>query len=288
MSQESTDPQYFRRLAGAILGASVAVVVGLSSCSGDSKKAEDLYQQAEAAYADGNTTLATELIDSLDSAYPREVDVRRKAIHLRALTMESSLLKSIATTDSLAALEQLRGDSLERLIQKIDNPVEPYFVARTMAGKAVVGSDGVEARMMPDGTFYLISSIASRKPQHVAVAAVAPDGRSARTSQVAPDGERNDRSMGYEVIHYMPAESEAFARFVADNRNSRLKLVFEGSGSRAEIDFPEVMKQAVADVYDASQSVAARRRLVFEKNKQEKQLQAVRGQMARTFPESQE
>lgn len=268
----------------------VVLALALSSitigCSGadEKRQAESLFVLAESAAQNGDYDRAIALLDSLDKTYPKQIENRRKGAHLRARTMEDSVRASLSDIDRRIALEQLKADSLSQFISKVDNPIEPYFVAKTMVGKSIVGNTGLESRMAPDGMFYLISSLKGSATKHEKIE-VKSDGHIASTSVVRHDGERNDRTMGYEVIHFMEGECLDVAKFIYDYRNSQISVSFVGSGKPYSINLDSDSRDAIATLYEASQSILTQKKLQLERAKLEKQLQLLRNHAANTFEE---
>ena len=262
--------------------AAFALMAAAVSACGDKEKrqAEALYVEAETAAQNGDYRQSVALLNSIDSLYPKQVAIRRKAMHLRAKSGEHITLDEIAANEAERARLTLEGDSLQQLLSKVDHPLEPYYVAK--GAKSVVGDNGIEARMAPDGMFYMISSLRSPKVNHTSVT-VSDGGASARTAEIAHDGERNDRSMGYEVIHYMMPECDSVGRFIAQHPGA-LTVTFNGSKSHT---MPLKAEQAdgIATVWRAAVNVRDRRHNALEHQRLERQLELNRSQAARTYEE---
>ena len=264
------------------LAAAGLIGVMAASC-GDAEKrqAESMFVMAETAAQDGDYVRAVALVDSIDSIYPRQVEVRRKAMHLRATAGEQVTLAEIEQNSAVTATLKLSGDSLQALLAKVDHPLEPYFVAA--GSNSIVGENGIEARMAPDGMFYLISSLKQPKVGHTYVS-VSADGQEARTAEVAYDGERNDRSMGYEVVHYMMPECDSVGAFIASHPGE-LTLTY-GGGSKPYTTKLDADKAArIATVWRAAANARDQRRAIFEQQRLQKQLELNRSHAARTFEE---
>ncbi len=259
----------------------LTAVTALVSCGDSEKKqAEALFIMAETAAQDGEYDKSIELIDSLDKVYTRQVETRRKAMHLRARAIEGSTVKAIADVSSLRAGLQIKGDSLQALLLKVDNPLEPYFVFSGQ--KRIVGETGIEARMSPDGMFYMISSLRNPKVNHTYIT-VSAAGESARTAEIAHDGERNDRSMGYEVIHYMMPECDSVGSFIATHTNSDITVTFGGTGKTHSFVLTPEQAEGIATLYRAAENAREQRRAAFEEARLERQLEIARTHAAKTY-----
>ena len=263
--------------------AIVTISIAVSSCNSNQKAAQKLYDEAKDAIEASNYSQAIELLDSLESAYPSEVDIRRSGMHLRPQAIEGLTMHELQSVDSLCAMQQIEGDSLRNVLEYVNNPIEGYYVGKTIVGKIPASAPGLYARMSPDGHFYLISS--SKKKVNSTAVAISNDRGEARSATVNYDGERNDRSMGAEVITFIQSECDTIGKFASDNEGTPLKLTFYGDKSYS-IDLPKDQAKAIADVYRASQAVTRFKVTQLNKARLEKQLEVARRQIARTFPDS--
>ncbi len=263
----------------------VAIAVMFASCDSDRKAAQSLLDQATQAVDDANFSQAITLLDSIESAYPAQIDVRRDGMHLRPRAIEGLTLLELQTVDSICAVQQIEGDSLRQILEFVENPVEGYYVSKAIKGKIPASAPGLYARMSPDGHFYVISS--SKKKVKSTAVAISNSQAEARSATVNYDGERNDRSLGTEVITFMQSECDTIGRFAVENENVPLKLHFYGDTSYS-IDLPADQLKALADTYRAAQAVTRFKLAQLNKARLEKQLDVARSQMARTFREDSE
>ncbi|MBD5250673.1 MAG: hypothetical protein HDS56_05820 [Barnesiella sp.] len=267
-----------KTIAGVMLAALVA-------CSGDNEKklAQALYDQAEEAIDAAHYSTAVMLIDSLKTTYPRQIDIRRRALHLTARAGEGLALQRLQSADSLLAAITAESEAMRDQIKQVDNPVEKYYVAASAKPAEFIGSDGLQARLSPDGQLYIISSLGSRKVKSTAVA-VESTGERAETSSVAHDGERNDRSMGAEVITFMGVECDSLANFIAAHAADPITLTFMGEKNYS-MTLPKSQAEEIAVVTRYATLLRRGRAAVVEKEKQQRILDTTRSQAARTFTE---
>lgn len=267
----------------SVVAITTAAALTAVSCSDGSKeKAQALSNQATEAISAGNYKLAIELLDSIDSAYPAQTDIRRAGMHTRAKAIEGQTIIDLQTTDSLTALATAASDELKDIITFVTNPVEGYYVAKSQKDVAVEKTEGVHARISPEGLFYIISSA---KPGAGSTGVELSDGKTkASSATVAYDGERNDRSRGAEVITYTPAECDTIGHYAMEHANEPLTLTFTGGKGRS-IKINATQAQALAQVYSASLVYRRLRLLQLQKKKLEQQLTISRSQQARTFNE---
>lgn len=261
------------------------MLAALVACSGDNEKklAQALYDQAEEAIDAAHYSTAVMLIDSLKTTYPRQIDIRRRALHLTARAGEGLALQRLQSADSLLAAITAESEAMRDQIKQVDNPVEKYYVAASAKPAEFIGSDGLQARLSPDGQLYIISSLGSRKVKSTAVA-VESTGERAETSSVAHDGERNDRSMGAEVITFMGVECDSLANFIAAHAADPITLTFMGEKNYS-MTLPKSQAEEIAVVTRYATLLRRGRAAVVEKEKQQRILDTTRSQAARTFTE---
>lgn len=260
--------------------ASIALsLVSLCGCSGSSDEkdmAVSLYAQADSALNAGRFEMARTLLDSLDSTCPAEVEVRRKGMALMARVREGLTQRELELTDSMLVVTMLRNDSITALLKKVANDIEPYYV---VAGQGDIKSGTLTARLTPDGDLYIISCIGSGHG-HTSVS-VSDGSGSASTAAVAYDGERNDRSEGLETVHYLGAECDSLAKFVASRPGQSLSITFNGRKSYSA-PFAPARAASVAALYSLSKGIREVKALSLKKEGLEKQLAVTRTQLART------
>lgn len=257
-----------------------------ASCSGDKKSAEDLRLQAIAAIEASDPAGALILLDSLDHAYPAEVETRRAAMPLRPKAIELKTLRALEETDSLLAQTQVSIEGMQDIVKYKKGPegLDGYFVAASMPDKVPSEAEGLYPRMTNEGAFYIISS-AKQGTLSTAIALSAKERGEASTPNVAVDGERNDRTMGAELITFFPAESDTIGKFALLNADIPLTLTFIGERSKRSVTLSSEQAKAIAELYAASQIYTRARMLSLQKNKLEQQLMLARSQQARTTPD---
>lgn len=276
----------FNATKSAIIIGSIAASLIASSCSGDKKAAEELREQAAAAIEASDPAGAIILLDSLDRAYPAEVATRRSAMPLRPRAIELQTLRDLEVNDSLTAQNTVVMEQMKEFVKLHPGAggTDGYYVA-TIAENAVPSSaEGLYARMSPEGAFYIISS-ARKGTRSTSITVSAKGAAGASTPAVAPDGERNDRSLAMETITFLPAECDTIGEYVMTNGEQDLTLTFHGEGADRSITLPRIQSVAIAQIYAASQVYSRARLLALQKSKLEQQLMLARSQQARMMPE---
>lgn len=274
----------FRLLPNIIVASVMMLPVISCSGNGDEAKAQELLDSATTAFEQGDYALSLQLTDSLKRTYPSQIDIRRKALHLSTRATEGMAVKRLETADSLLAVLGVKGDSLSRLIKLVKNPIENYYVGVSAVNpETFVGTTGIQARLTPNGDFYVISSLKAKPVKSTSVS-VSNGSTGAATAVVAHDGERNDRSMGAEVITFMGVECDSLGHFIEINRSQPLTLTFNGTGTYS-MPLSKAQAEEIATLYEYS--VIARRAKVasLEKERLAKAVEIARTQAAKTYIE---
>lgn len=255
----------------------------LSACGATKEEspAGDLYNQAEAAFNAGDYSLSLSMLDSLQKAYPSEVEIQRQGMALRPQVIEKQTLKQISTNDSLLAVDQLETERLKPQLKWVKAPrmVEGYWVANRGYNPDFMNTTAIQARVSEIGEFYIVSSM---KPagNHTSIA-LSSGAEKASTVEVPYDGESNYRIDGGEIITFSPAQSDTIGAFAASHRDQQLTLTFAGKQTR-NVKLTADQVNSIADLYNYSQAIIGSRELASDRQRLENILQIARSQMART------
>lgn len=270
-------------LNAVIKTISVALCVVAVSCSSQpsgENEARKLLDEAKQECQSGNTVKSAILLDSLDKTYPRLIDIRREALHVRAMIKETETVRQLETSDSLAAVLTVYVDSLKNSLEWISNPIEGYYVSRGSAPAPT----GIEARISPDGVFYIVSSLSGHDVGHTTIALSTSDGE-AVSGTVGRDGERNRVEGGTEYVHFVGEEADTIGSFAMSHAGQPLTLTFRGKSSFSR---PLTMgeQQHLLTVYGYASGLRKLKVAALEHERLEKQLLTARSQVARTMPDS--
>lgn len=257
-----------------------SVVISCGTQNSGRDEARQLLDQAKAECEAGNVTLSTALLDSLDKTYPRLIDIRRESLHVRAMIKERETVRQLEMTDSLAAVLSIRVDSLKNCLEWIANPIEGYYISRGSS----LPPTGIEARIAPDGVFYIVSSLSGHNINHTSIALRASD-QEATSSSVSRDGERNRVENGTEYVHFVGEEADTLGAFATNHARQPLTLIFNGTTVYSR---PLTMgeQQHLITVYEYASGLRRLKVAALEHERLEKQLTTARSQVARTMPDS--
>lgn len=271
-------------LCKGLLAGSISLML-FAGCSGDSKAAKEMIGQAQSLSDSGDYKAALALLDSVDSRYAAEIEVRREAMNLRPHIMELMTLKELSAADSLIAQLTIEANAVKDVMAFVEDSFEGYYTTVSLKGKIPADKPGLYARMSADGVFNVVSSC----PKGTGSTAVSlRSGQDEAVSgRVAHDGERNDRSRGVEIINFMPGECDTLGVFAGRHGGDEIAVTFLGD-KNYRMTLPKDQAEALGNVYAASKIVGKLKLAQLEKARLERQLDVARSQMARTYREKEE
>lgn len=270
--------------ATKILTATAISFVLFASCSqSDAGEAEarKLLTEAQTALENGDAKLSLSLLDSLDNRFAKYVSVRRDGINLRARAQERYFQRELEMADSLAAVLAVRVDSIKNTrLRWVNEPMEGYYIAEG----SELPPTGVEGRLTPEGEFFMVSSLQGHPISHTAVSLSDGTGKSARSADVAYDGEANRRSGANERIYFAGEGIDTIGYFAFENRRGPLTLSFEGNTVYSRpLTAGEL--ENLATVYEYAWSLRQMKVAALSHESLERKLDIARQQVARTTPD---
>lgn len=271
--------------ATKILTATAISFVLFASCSqSDAGEAEvrKLLTEAQTALENGDAKLSLSLLDSLDNRFAKYVSVRRDGINLRARAQERYFQRELEMADSLAAVLAVRVDSIKNTrLRWVNEPMEGYYIAEG----SELPPTGVEGRLTPEGEFFMVSSLQGHSISHTAVSLSDGTGKSARSADVAYDGEANRRSGANERIYFSGEGIDTVGHFAFENRRGPLTLSFEGNTVYSRpLTAGEL--ENLATVYEYAWSLRQIKVAALRHESLERKLDIARQQVARTTPDN--
>lgn len=248
------------------------------------KEAASLVAQARVAVDASQFARAKTLVDSVNNAYPRAIQARREAMHIGALAIEGLTAQKLQTADSLLAQLAAKAEELKPYVEYVSNPIEGYYIAKGAKADDILNSTGLQARLSPEGDFYIISNLKGKGVKSTSIT-VTDGAESASTATVAYDGERNDRYGGAERITFIAAECDTVGRFIFDHRLSPITLTFNGEAGSTSMSLPPKTVEQTAALYDYALTMRQARVASLEKERLSRSLDTSRSQAARTYVE---
>ena len=254
-----------------IIGTAVCLLAFLSGCNGDSKKAEALFQRAEASFASENYSLAKLQIDSIRTLYPKAVDVRKAGIRLMQQVDLHEQRKTLAYLDSMMqvkrqALDSVKGQFVlekDTAYQEIGN----YFYPTQVVEKNI-GRSFLRAQVNERGEMSLTSIYCAGGSIHHTAVKVSVDGDTFAQTQPSSDSyETTDLGRPIEKADYRVGKDDGgVAAFIVANRDKRtFRLEFIGDRNyRTTMRRDDV--KAVAAISDLARILSAMEEIRKQQN----------------------
>lgn len=275
----------------ATLSAAIAVALAATSCgtsASDKAAAEALVAQADSATEAQNYTLAVELLDTLRSRYPAEIEAQRAGMALRPKAEQGATMREMERTDSLSAYTAYRIDSLKGTFALVHDPKLgadfDYYVVKELAKSTLMERNGVEGRVEPTGEFKVLTSLVSNPVRHTSISLSSSAGE-VSSATIAPDGERNFRISGSEMMTMLGAECDTLGAWLnGAAKGAPVKLTFKGQRTYT-IPLAAADRRSLSDGWLLASLMKEQRRLTVRRDFLERRLALSRDQMARTTPD---
>ena len=221
------------------------------------------------------------LMDSLDKAYPEEVELRSDALRLRPTVMEGLTIQEISLADSALAEAEIAIEQLAPQFEHVENKalVENYYVSNTGKVKNLMTSTAVEARLDEDFTFYLIASLQGKNIGLNSIT-LDVDGQKASTAIIPEGDERAIYGVTGQKAVFSGPDAEEIGALAASHRGSVASITFNGRSGEKTISLTPEQTTALADTYIYSQALQNLRISKIRREKLERQLQITRNQKA--------
>ncbi len=255
----------------------LAFAAVLTSCGGERKAASELYTQSCSAIEQKNYTEALALLDTLNARYPKETQVRRDALRLRAAAMEGIALDSISVLEAELAQATLTLEEWKPRFRYVASNVglEGYYLPKEV-DERVLTESGIQARVSEKGFFYIVANVQGRRIGLKSIELVAGADR-VSSAEISPA--RVVSVEGSETASFNPEDLEVLGPWLLSHPDlSQLILV----GSKSTVKQKLTAKQAAAliDCYRYSCAVQSQYLATVRREKFERMLATARDQLA--------
>lgn len=256
----------------------LVAMIGLATVScGNSQRDEAmrLSAQAENEVKAGNFEEAVALLDTLDTRYASQVEVRRSAMKFRVMAVEGLTLRRITLVDDTLARLNAAMEQWDKQFEYVTNPGKG--LGGDYVFKTIVKSDAaVKPRVNDDGYFTLSVRVPSKSIGFESITFV--DGSQSASSRLI-DASRLVAVEGREMTVLQQEDVvDAVEWLVAHPSTSSFRLV----GSKGTVDqklTPE-LREAIVDTWTFAHDKQAYRLALIEREKLERRLQLCRDQLA--------
>lgn len=213
----------------------LAAITACNNTSSEVSQANEMLSEAQKCIAANAPEKAIALIDSINKAFPKEAEIRRKAMHLHTIADSITIAKEIATTDSTIKADSAVFENLKPLFAyvKSKDMVEGYYVASSIGKNSLYEKTGIEPRIDENGDAYVVSCHFGRPIAHTSLTARTA-GTSVKTASVPFDAATNYRygsgNATCEMVTFHSDKCADFMKFIAENADDAIQIEFSGKG----------------------------------------------------------
>lgn len=280
-----------------ILSTALTAVVSVAaiSCGGNTSKdtdaAQSMLDEVKQLRESRLYDSAASVADSLCRKFPKEFDIVREAMNLKATILAESFTQQLTAADSVIAanapvVQALAGNFK---VVKTNDMVEGYRVPKSVAGTQLINRTAIEPRIDDGGNLYIVSLLNGRSIQHTKLVVSAGSAGSAETASIPYDKARNyrfsDDGVSNEMVTFHFDECSDFCQFICDNIDKNLTLTFSGK-STYSIPLSATLKRAIADSYKYSAAIHAGLDAEKQKLILNRKLEIAKRQIEKTNPDS--
>lgn len=260
------------------LAAIALAAMMLTSCGDKDKEgATQLYNEGAAAVEAHNYAGALVILDTLNARYPKQFELRKAAMRVRASAMEGMALDSISAGDRVLAEATVRLDALRPHFRHVDSSVglDGYFLPEGVSDK-VMTATGIQARVTDKGYFYIVANVQGRAIGLNSIE-LCQGGDCISSSQISPA--RIVKVEGSESASFNPEDLEGIGAWLESHPGAD-KVVLAGSKGKVPVKMNAKLRQELLDCYHFSEALQAQRSASIKREKYERMLATARDQLA--------
>lgn len=231
--------------------AIAACALALASCGGndDKDKAEALLAEVEQQLAAGNPDQALALMDSLDSAYPAEIETRRKLLALRPQAMEATLMQQMQAADSIRAFAQVELDQIAPLMRHVPGnaPIDGHYVVGNASKGDIMGKTTFEPRVDDDNLLFFIVANNAGRPIGISRVQLTSDAGACESQAINPALVLVVE--GKEAARFSPESVADLGQWAAEQPTITGGAIIASDGKQINVKFSKAEAEAFATAW---------------------------------------
>ena len=224
------------------------MLVATVSCNKhESTDAENLYSEAETLLASNKPESTIALIDSISKKYPGEIELQRKAMHLRTLADSVVIDKEEILIDSALHADSIVFTTLQNEFIYVKNKemVEGYYIDKSLSSNSLFERTGIEPRVDENGNMFIVSCLFGKNYNHTYLSALCNKGTS-QTKKVEYDDNLNYHYTSErgkcEMVTFLAETCTDFTEFIKDNSEEKITIEFCGDKKHSTTLNPTIAK----------------------------------------------
>lgn len=259
------------------LTAAALLLIAAACGNADRDGAAALLEESRSAIGNRDFAKAIELLDTINTRYRAQTEIRREALQVRAEAMEGIAIDSIAAGDHALAEATLRVQNLEGGFKHIDSNVglDGYYLPKDATDK-VMTATGIQPRVSDDGHFYIVANVQGRSIGLRAIRFM-DGGEACESSSISPS--RVLKVEGSEIASFTPEDLEGVGAWL-ESHNGAGKCVLLGAKGKIDVKVTSQLRKQLAACAAYSAALQAKRLALVHREKYERMLAAARDQLA--------
>jgi hypothetical protein len=246
----------------------------LSSCSGKGRSAKEYLSEAEAAYREGNYSLAKLKIDSIKIISPKSFEEINAGFALMQEIRMAENRRNIVYSDSMLHEKYAQlNEMFKRFDYVRDERYQEFgeYYPKVYPYQSSLNRNGLRAGVREKGTRVIESILSGNVIRHNSIRVNAGDGNFAETLAVTSDGlnyrfDTQDKT--YEIVRYSGDSENGVARFIFSFRDQPLSVQFVGNRT-VTATMNNAAKKGISDSFELSSLLLDIEQLKLEKEKSE-------------------
>lgn len=259
--------------------SAVAIALFATSCGDPEHEAAiRLDASVDSAMNASDYQLAITLIDSLNSAYPREIELRKASNVKRVKAVEQMTMTQIPLADEKIARYQATIDSLNGLFEtrQPSKSLPPYLVPKTLAKKNFADAAGIEPRVNTGqdavDTPWTLAVNAGRDIAVHSITITTSGGADFTIELPVSDGQ---------MATATPERMQPLGKYLADNpADAAISAVILGAKGKTSVKLSPEVSRGIADAYALGCANDSLYKAKVVREKLERALQIARDQSA--------
>lgn len=271
------------RHTGIVAIAIAAISLFSNACSDNAQRlaaAQSLLSEAETAVEAKNYDTAMTLLDSLNTAYREQLDVRRQSERVRAAAIEGVTIDSIETCDYRLATLQLQADSLSAAFRRVEGTrgLEGYRVDNMVYSADRLNATCVQPRLSDDGYLYLVANLQGRR---IGLNALAVAAGADRVTSGTASADRLVAVEGSELLSLRQEEVADMARWLSSHSAAKdISIEFIGTKGSHKARLSAATAAAIVRTYAYARVLQEQRAQTILREKLERTLATARDHRA--------
>lgn len=262
----------------------------LAACtSQEEKRAEQLYKEAEQAFAEGNSYAAMALLDSIESSCKQAIEWR-KAGHQFGYQVQLAIQQdSLAMADTmLVAVTRMVNEMVDKghfVYEKGEYDELGRFYVKGTDTQSNLNRNYIHATVNDYGVIHLISEYrGGAYINHTQMKVIGSDKSESTTANVPLENEGanyhfKNQGLCHESVTYVNDPVLAYIDMHNTDSKLRAALLYNEGNKSVMVDIPEQDRQAISMTYQLSQLLAAQLRYTQQSKIAGKKIQFLQAKM---------